>query len=191
MTPQVPRHVQPTIAIRNGGRNPAEHFLSQLSGGTPAHIPFDEYERERRGLEDYPHIWMPPDALSLNKIYTIAAPAFPTTGTQVGTFTPSTNWWAVIKWVTLMQTGPNFPEGTGVMTWRILVSGNPVADFGNVMVQVGQIAGAIVPQEVSPIIVRPNSKVIVQVDNLSLNPAGINVIAVLRGWEWPSRRSRL
>ena len=150
-------------------RTPAEHFAAQLAGDVPTHVKFGEAQDRR--IEDYPWLWMPPDALPLNKSYTIAAPAIGSTGTQIGSFTPDTNWWAVIRWLTLMQTGPNFPEGTAALTWRI--------------------SGSIVPQEVAPIIIRPNSKVIFQVDNGSWNPAGVNVIAVARGWEWPSRQTRL
>lgn len=172
-------------------RTPADHFIAQIAGRIPASAKFEDREDlaelQSRGIEDMPHIWMPHDGLPINKQFVIACPAVGTVGTVVGSYTLSQNWWSVIRRVSLFQTAPGYPEGSGDLTWRILVAGNPTADFGNLIVQMGQISGSAFPEEVSPVIVRPNSIVQVQVDNANWNPAGVNIIARLVGWQWPFR----
>ena len=177
---EVPGHVQ----------SPGDLYRAQIAGRVPPGLRFEQLRELRHlGVEDMPHVWPPPDSLTLNKAYAIACPAIASTGTTIGTFQPQPGWWAVVRWVALCQTGVGFAEGSGAMTWRILLSGNPVADYGNVTIQIGNLNGAIVPAEVGPIIVRPNTKVVLQVDNLSVNPVGVNVVGIVRGWEWPSRRT--
>lgn len=185
------------MAVVNGQpaphvRTAAGHFLAKVAGQIPANQKFEDLPnlRELRtvGIEDMPHVWMPFGGQPLNKQYTIPAPALLSTNTVVGSFTTRPNWYAVFRRVALCQSNANFPEGTGAMTWRILSAGNPVSDFGNVTIQIGQIQGAIVPQEVAPIIIRPNSTVQIQVDNASWNPASVYVYAILRGWEWPHHK---
>lgn len=171
---------------------PAELYLSQIAGQAPASQQYDDLPNVRDlrhvGIENMPHIWMPPQGSEpLNKTYSIACPAVGTTGNVIGSFTLKPNWWAVIHWVALCQSGPGFPEGSGGMTWRILSAGNPVSDFGNLTIQLGQIQGAIVPSRVAPIIIRPNSTVQAVCDNASLNPANVYVFAILRGWQWAHR----
>ena len=165
-------------------------FLAKVAGRVHPGQRFEDLENVREiqslGIEDMPHIWMPPEGLTLNKIFAIPIPNAPTTGNVIGSYTTRPNWWAVFRWVSLCTNYPNFPDGTGAMTWRILVSGSAPSDYGMVTTQIGT---QNTPDEIGPIIIRPNSTVQVLVDNLSVNGAGSYVFGVLRGWEWPSRRS--
>ena len=170
-------------------QNPTDFYVGQLAGRIHPGRRFEDEANARElrsmGIEDMPHVWMPPDGLTLNKIFAIPVPAAPSTNNVVGSYTTRTNWFAVFNWVALCTNYPNFPDGTGAMTWRILISGNAPSDYGNVTTQIGTQND---PRPIGPIIVRPNSMVQVQVDNLNIVGAGSYVFGVLRGWEWPQRR---
>lgn len=92
----------------------------------------------------------------------------------------------VIKLITCFFNGQGFISGSGSLIWRILLDGQAVRNYDNILVQLGV---APFPGTTEGIRVKSGQTVQLQVSNVSEVAGGTQVFGFLGGWYYPSKLS--
>lgn len=92
----------------------------------------------------------------------------------------------VIRLITCFYNGGGFISGSGALIWRILLDGQAVRNYDNILVQLGV---APFPGVTEGIRVKSNQSIQLQVTNVSLPGAGTQIFGFLGGWYYPNKLS--
>lgn len=92
----------------------------------------------------------------------------------------------VIKLITCFYNGQGFTSGSGQLVWRILLDGQAVRNYDNILVQLGV---APFPGTTEGIRVYSGQSIQLQVNNVSLVAGGTQIFGFLGGWYYPSKLS--
>lgn len=92
----------------------------------------------------------------------------------------------VIKKIVNWFNGQGFVSGSGQLIWRILINGQAVRNYDNILVQLGV---APFPGETEGIRVKSGDTVQFQVSNVSLGSGGTQITCFLGGWYYPCKLS--
>lgn len=92
----------------------------------------------------------------------------------------------VIDTLVCFYNGQGFVSGSGSLIWRILINGQAVRNYDNILVQLGV---APFPGNIAGIRLAAGDGVQFQVSNVSLVGAGTQVFCFLGGWYYPSKLS--
>ncbi len=89
--------------------------------------------------EKPPYLVMPPEGRQYQEINSIALPANNGTDTVVTTFKVPTGYDGVITSIVNMYTGAGFVEGSGNLTWRIMVGRRWGRNLGSIQTTLGSL----------------------------------------------------
>lgn len=92
----------------------------------------------------------------------------------------------VITLITCFYNGPGFNSGSGQLVWRILLDGQAVRNYDNILVQLGV---APFPGTTEGIRITSGQSVQLQVNNISLVAGGTQIFGFLGGWYYPNKLS--
>ena len=92
----------------------------------------------------------------------------------------------VIQQLVCFYNGQGFTSGSGALVWRILINGQAVRNYDNILVQLGV---APFPGTVEGIRVKSGDTIQFQVNNVSLLAGGTQIFCFLGGWYYPSKLS--
>ena len=92
----------------------------------------------------------------------------------------------VIRRLVCFYNGGGFISGSGALVWRILVNGQAVRNYDNILVQLGVQP---FPGETEGIRVFSGQTVQFQVTNVSQAGGGTQIFCFFGGWYWPNKLS--
>jgi hypothetical protein len=92
----------------------------------------------------------------------------------------------VIKTLVCFYNGGGFISGSGALIWRILINGQAVRNYDNILVQLGVPP---FPGNTEGIRFKSGDTIQFQVDNVSLGGGGTQIFCFFGGWFYPSKLS--
>lgn len=92
----------------------------------------------------------------------------------------------VIRTLVCFYNGAGFISGSGALIWRILVNGQAVRNYDNILVQLGVTP---FPGNTEGIRIKSQDTVQFQVSNVSVIGAGTQIFCFFGGWFYPSKLS--
>lgn len=92
----------------------------------------------------------------------------------------------VIKTLVCFYNGGGFVSGSGALIWRILINGQAVRNYDNILVQLGVTP---FPGNTEGIRVKSGDTIQFQVENISQVGGGSQIFCFLGGWYYPNKLS--
>lgn len=92
----------------------------------------------------------------------------------------------VINQIINVFNGQGFVQGSGALIWRILINGQAVRNYDNMLVQLGSTSS---PFPIAGIRVTSQDTIQFQVNNVSLVQGGTQIFCFLGGWYYPNKLS--